>query len=219
MHASPESAHAMTLAGEPVWLLGARALYWPARARLVIADLHLGKSHAFRQAGIAVPSGATRADLARLDGLVQAWGARELWIVGDVLHGPAGDAAWRERWIEWRRAHATLDVVALPGNHDRALEGEALGLRQLGESATDGPFVFRHLPRPDAAGGHVIAGHVHPKLRLPGLARAAPGFWLREQLTVLPAFSEFTGGQPVQLAPGERFVACQDGGVLPWPPG
>ncbi len=45
------------LADEPVVLLGDRAMYWPARSRLIIADLHLGKSHVFRQAGIAVPLG------------------------------------------------------------------------------------------------------------------------------------------------------------------
>jgi uncharacterized protein len=41
----------LLLAGEPVTLAGARALYWPARQALLIADLHLGKADVFRRAG------------------------------------------------------------------------------------------------------------------------------------------------------------------------
>ncbi|MGP4763297.1 hypothetical protein ACTXP8_26265, partial [Klebsiella pneumoniae] len=82
----------LLLAGEPFMLVGARAMYWPARQALLIADLHLGKSHVFRRAGIAVPSGATRGDLDRLADAVARTAARELWIVGDLLHGPAGQA-------------------------------------------------------------------------------------------------------------------------------
>ena len=40
----------VSLGGEDVVLLGGRALYWPARARLLLADLHLGKADAFRRA-------------------------------------------------------------------------------------------------------------------------------------------------------------------------
>ena len=48
-------AFAFRMRGEPVHALADRALWWPARRRLVIADLHLGKGDAFRHAGIAVP--------------------------------------------------------------------------------------------------------------------------------------------------------------------
>ena len=56
----------ITLAGESVHLLGARALYWPARDALLIADLHLGKADLFRRSGIGLPSGGTSDDLQRL---------------------------------------------------------------------------------------------------------------------------------------------------------
>ncbi|HEY0296930.1 MAG TPA: ligase-associated DNA damage response endonuclease PdeM [Bordetella sp.] len=217
MPGAHEGSLAVRLAGEPVVLLGERALYWPARRRLVIADLHLGKGHVFRRAGIAVPSGATQDDLARLAGLVAATAAHELWIVGDVLHGPASQASWRAAWTQWRRAHARLDVAALAGNHDRALDGAALGLRQLGEVQADGPFVFRHLPQADAQDRHVIAGHVHPKTRLPGVPRAWPVFWLRPAMTVLPAFSAFTGGRLVEAGLGDTLAACVEGTVIAIP--
>src|SRR5690606_17039956 len=171
MPASADNALSHELAGEPVLLLGDRAMYWPARKRLILADLHLGKSHVFRQAGIAVPSGATQHDLQRLSRLVGATGARELWIVGDLLHGPAAQAAWRETWLQWRDLHETLDVAALTGNHDRALAQAPLRVRQLGHECEDGPFLFRHVPGVDPAGRHVIAGHVHPQARMPGVPR------------------------------------------------
>ncbi|SAI69516.1 metallophosphoesterase%2C DNA ligase-associated [Bordetella ansorpii] len=213
MRGSRDDALAMTLAGETMVLLGARAMYWPARDRLIIADLHLGKEHVFRQAGIAVPQGATRDDLQRLSDLVAETTARELWIVGDVLHGPASQAAWRDAWAAWRRAHAGLDVAALTGNHDRALDGADLGVRQLGEAWADGPFLFRHLPEADGQGRHVIAGHVHPTARVPGVPRSWPVFWLKPGMTVLPAYSAFTGGYAVEAASG-RLVACVEGTVM-----
>ena len=204
----------MELAGEHVLLLGARALYWPARSRLVIADLHLGKSHVFRQAGIAVPRGATMDDLRRLSNLLTQTAARELLIVGDVLHGPAAQAAWRDAWVEWRAAHQGVGVAVLAGNHDRALDGPALGMRQLGEAWADGPFLFRHLPHADTQGRHVIAGHVHPKTRVAGVRRSWPTFWLRPGITVLPAFSDFTGGHVVQGGQDASLVACVEGDAL-----
>ncbi len=215
MPASPDDALSVELAGEPVQLLADRALWWPARRRLVIADLHLGKSHVFRQAGIAIPSGATQHDLERLTRLVARTDAHELWIVGDVLHGPAAQAAWRDAWTRWRRQHAALEVAVLVGNHDRALDGESMGMRQLGEARGDGPFMFRHLPHPDPQGRHVIAGHVHPKTHLPGVPRAWPVFWLRQGMTVLPAFSEFTGGYEVGVEQGDAVAACVQGSVVP----
>lgn len=210
MSALPDGALQALLGGEPMWLLGTRALFWPARSRLVIADLHLGKSHVFRRAGIAVPSGATRGDLDRLADVIARTAARELWIVGDLLHGPAGQAGWRDTWMAWRRDHAALDVAVLAGNHDRALDGPAFGVRQLGETHVDGPFLFSHVPRADPDGRHVIAGHMHPKTSVRGVPRSWPAFWLRPGLTILPAFSDFTGGHPADRADG-RVVACVEG--------
>ena len=67
-------------AGESLVLLGERALYWPTRQALLIADLHLGKADVFRRAGIALPSGGTGEDLNRLQALLDRYACRELWI-------------------------------------------------------------------------------------------------------------------------------------------
>ncbi len=197
----------LTLGGEDVALLGDRALYRPSRRALLIADLHLGKADVFRRAGIGMPAGGTGYDLERLDTLLDRHPVDSLWILGDVLHGPAPRAAWHRRWRSWRERHAALRVVAVRGNHDRGLPGADLGIEDVGESVQDGPFLLRHEPFAHPA-LHVLCGHLHPLARLPGMTRRWPAFWLRDGLTVLPAFSHFTAGVAPLLQPGERLVAC-----------
>lgn len=202
------------IAGEPVALLADRALYWPRHRRLLIADLHLGKADIFRRLGIGLPSGGTAHDLARLDALFALTDARELWILGDVLHGPAHDAAWRGLWAQWRERHASRLIVALTGNHDRALAGVPLGIELAGECVDEPPFALRHEPVGDER-LHVIGGHIHPCVGLPGLgSRRWPAFWLREGLTVLPAFSAFTGGVAVEAGIDEQLALCVDGTIV-----
>lgn len=203
---------AVDIAGETMQLFADRALFWPSRGRLLIADLHLGKGDVFRAAGIALPSGGTVHDLARLDGLIAATGAKELWVLGDLLHGATHHARWRDGWDRWRGTHAGLRIAALRGNHDRHRDAAGLDIEALGESVADGGLLMRHEPCPHPS-LHVLAGHLHPALRLPGVRRALPGFWLRPGLTVLPAFSAFTGGHLVACGHAERFAVCADGHI------
>ncbi len=210
------ASHRLELASEPVELLGDRALYWPARRRLMIADLHLGKADVFRRAGIGLPAGGTVHDLQRLSDLLQRTGALELWILGDILHGAASQASWRDQWTGWRQRHPAVRLVGIAGNHDRALVSTPLGLELVDECVEEGPFALRHEPlrHPRL---HVICGHLHPLAAMPGMRRRWPAFWLRPGLTVLPAFSYFTAGVVAEPAAGEQLVACVDGEAIPLP--
>lgn len=194
------------LAGERIRLLADRALYWPARRRLLLADLHLGKADTFRAAGIALPRGGTALDLARISTLVAATGAEAVWVLGDMLHGRTDLSSWRAAWQAFRERHPRLSIAVVAGNHDRALHQSGLDIEHLGDAIHDGPFVLRHAPGRDAR-GHVICGHLHPVLKLPGHPRT-PAFWLQDHCTVLPAFSAFTGGQLLRLEAGETAVLC-----------
>lgn len=199
------------VAGELLQFHSDRAVFWPSRKRLLIADLHLGKGDVMRTAGIAVPSGGTAHDLARLDTLLRATRATELWVLGDFLHGRRSTAV-EQAWRELLAGHLAVAVSVVGGNHDRALVPDALGVELLPEDVCDGPFRFRHHPRAtgDDAQGHVLCGHLHPVVKLPGLPGRYPAFVLAADQMVLPAFSAFTGGMRVD-DPGQRWIACAKG--------
>lgn len=207
---SPQGALALTLAGETLWLLPERAVFWPDRHCLLVADTHLGKGGAFRRAGLAIPTGDSARTLERLQALIACTGAKQVIILGDVLHAalPATDplpeqlAAWRERQPE-------VAVAAIRGNHDRNPEALAGLLDWQPPGTLAGPFVLRHQPAADPR-GPVLAGHVHPVVRLSGPARdqaRLPAFVLEDGVLTLPAFGELTGGHPVSPAPGRRRYA------------
>ncbi|GAB6196680.1 ligase-associated DNA damage response endonuclease PdeM [Lysobacter xanthus] len=199
------------IAGEPMRLLASRALYWPRERRLFLSDLHLGKADVFRRAGIGLPRGGTADDLDRLSQAISATGATSVWILGDVVHGAVNDSAWRDDWAAWRATHPDVAVAALTGNHDRALAGAGLGVELLGEAVDTGPFALRHEPQ-RVEGLHVVSGHLHPCVSIPELGpRRWPVFWLQPRITVLPAFSAFTGGCNVDASHADGLVVCADG--------
>jgi uncharacterized protein len=200
--------------GEALTLHADRALYWPAQRWLLIADLHLGKDDVFRRAGIAVPQGDIATDLARLDALLAASGARTLVVLGDFLHGALHDAGWLAAWRAWRAERASLSVVVVAGNHDRALDPARLGLDTVHTMLRLRGIELRHAPPaprgPADEDAHVLCGHLHPVLRLraPGLPVRMPLFWSRPDALVLPAFASFSGGHPIELRAGERGFLC-----------
>src|SRR3954452_24919812 len=93
-------ALSVSLAGESVELHADRALFHPRTTTLYVADVHLGKTAAFRAAGVPLPAGTTASNLERLGRLVARTGAERLIVLGDFLHAAAGrtpalDAAYR----------------------------------------------------------------------------------------------------------------------------
>lgn len=202
-----------TLAGERVQLFAGRGLYWPGGDALMIADLHLGKGDIFRRAGIALPRGGTGADLARLAALLEATGARNLYVLGDFLHGAAHASDWRKDWGAWRDAHAALEVRVIVGNHDRALAGAGLALDLIAAPLVLGPFRLEHMPS-ESGSGHALCGHLHPVVKVPGLPGRWPAYWLRARQTVLPAFSAFSGGCLLGMRGDDAAVACIEGHLL-----
>jgi DNA ligase-associated metallophosphoesterase len=200
----------LELAGEQVWLLAERALWWPAHGTLVVADLHLGKAATFRAAGIPIPHGSTGDDLARLDRALARTGARALVILGDLFHARVGREAPRTLALlgGWRERRPHLDVLLVRGNHDVGAgdpPGE-LGVQCVNEPWDAAPFSFRHHPEP--ADAYVLAGHIHPAVRLGGrggLRERLPAFVFGARIGVLPAFGSFTGGGEVEPDPDDRI--------------
>ncbi len=218
---SSEGVLDVGVAGETLRLDAERALYWPARATLVVADVHFGKGQVLREGGVPLPRGSTAGDLARLDALIARHVPARLLVLGDLVHGPTRpDAEWIARVRCWRDRHAGLACVLVRGNHDRRLDAGALGFSAVEGTALEAPFVFAHDPRPDAR-GYVLAGHAHPGivLRERHAPRARlPVFWFGAGVGVLPAFGRLTGLMPVRHQPRDRVFAVAPGMVLPIAP-
>jgi DNA ligase-associated metallophosphoesterase len=202
------SAREVHVAGEKLLLLPQKALYWPARNMLIIADIHFGKAAAFRARGVPVPRGTTTQNLDGLDSLCARHAVDEIVFLGDFLHARAAHAtATLAAMQAWRERNRGLVLTLVRGNHDKHAGDPAasLGIGMVDEPHSVGPFSFCH--HPDiAAPGYVLAGHVHPvyilSSRLDSLR--LPCFLIGATRMVLPSFGAFTGGHPVTPAAGEQ---------------
>ncbi|MBL9169501.1 MAG: ligase-associated DNA damage response endonuclease PdeM [Verrucomicrobiales bacterium] len=200
---------------ERLLLLAGKALYWPDRRALCIADPHFGKAAAYRSLGQPVPHGTTADNLSRLDTLLSKYPCSELVVLGDFLHAPESHASLTLSTLHaWRSKHAHLTCTLIRGNHDRRAGDppSALAFKVVDEPWRLGPLAFRHTPTEDAT-HHVIAGHVHPVFQWSGKGRQSvrlPCFQLQPRLTLLPAFGEFTGGTRVER-PADGLVVVTDG--------
>ena len=201
--------------GGSAWLaLPQRAVVWLERRWLIVADIHVGKAATFRARGVPVPQGTTTANLERLSSLVEQTRPERLVFLGDLLH--AREARREETMsllAQWRERHAPLATTLVEGNHDRHAGRlpAALGIETVVEPLSEQGIAFCH--HPQLLDGAVVAGHLHPCVRLYGAANDAvrlPCFWLRERLLTLPAFGEFTGGAPIEREPGDRVLAIAD---------
>lgn len=201
-------------------LLASRALWWPRRRALVVADLHLGKPAAYRALGVPAPEAVTDADLARLDQAIGGVHAERLIILGDLIHAASGRTdATMDAVARWRRAHQTLDILVVRGNHDRRAGDPPTEWRC---ACVDGPHREGDLDlvhEPDSAADRpALAGHMHPAVAgasTTGPSRLrAPCFWFGASVAVLPAFGVFTGARAVRPGRGDRVFAVGEGSVL-----
>jgi hypothetical protein len=184
------------LAGTSVELHRSGALYWPDRALLCVADLHLGRAERLaRAAGDLLPHFESTDTLDRLEAEVVRLAPRLVVGLGDcfddlgAVRGLAEEVVLRigrlaagRRWI-WIAGTHDPGPVELPGTRLAELR---LGLLNFRDVA---------LPRLGAGGGEVSA-HFHPTARL---SRDGTRFTRRCFLTdgrraVLPAFGSHGGG-------------------------
>jgi uncharacterized protein len=209
-----------TLAGVTVELLADRALYLPDSATLILADVHWGKAASFRAHGVPVPSGTTQAGLDRLTTVLQRTAARTLIVLGDLIHARNGmpDAVVAALGA-WRAEHRDMAITLVRGNHDyRAGDPPAaLDIECVDAPLVVGPFALHHHPTEDTR-GYVLAGHIHPLVRLRARGRdklTLPCFAFGTTGGLLPAFGEFTGGAVVEQRNYERMFVIADDAVVP----
>jgi metallophosphoesterase superfamily enzyme len=221
----------LTIEGETLALHPERAVLWPARRTVIVADTHFGKSALFSRHGVAVPAGPDAHDRERLTRLVQDSRATRLIILGDFVHAPLDPASEDARDLDaWSRRLSSTGILVIAGNHDRgsAHSGIPAAMRWQSEDLLEPPFRFTHdADRGTAATGSfgpgevgseavvagglfTLSGHIHPVVRLGDRRKPAPRvpiFWQRRHGLVLPSFGSFTGGYVVSPAEGDSVFA------------
>jgi DNA ligase-associated metallophosphoesterase len=214
----------ITHGGQPLHLLPCGAAFDEASARLFVADLHLGKTQIFREAGIPLPEGPDAGVLEKLSQCAADTGAREIVVLGDLFHArPAGFQQMLQRLKDWRARHPGILWTVVPGNHDRRVPWDEWlpGAAIVPEDAMLGPWQLRHHPpEDDLPVAPLVCGHLHPGLRL-GRSRVnrmhVPCFWQRGRTLILPGFGTFTGLHLIKRTPGDRAWAAAAGRVVEVP--
>lgn len=205
--------------GESLTLYAERAALWQGASTLLVADPHWGKAAAFRSGGIPVPSGTTRDAIDRLTSLITRTAARRIVFLGDLLHAREGRSSDMIAALSaWRLDNPGVEVLLVRGNHDRGAGDPPAELRFECVDApyVALPFVLAHYPvsNPD---GYVIAGHLHPGIRLHGAGRQRerlPCFVFGRDFGVLPAFGDFTGLADVDPGEGDEVYAVAGEAVV-----
>ncbi|MFG0283458.1 MAG: ligase-associated DNA damage response endonuclease PdeM [Phycisphaerales bacterium JB039] len=211
-----QGAIEIDVAGEQIWLLPQRALWWRARRTLLVADVHLGKCQAYRASGVPIPGAVLDADLASLSALIAQTRAERLIVLGDLIHARVGLSPEVVQRVAIWRAQNPLPFELVPGNHDgdasRLPDTWAIVLRE--EVSPEAPFVLRHTPAEDPR-GYVLCGHLHPAVHI-GPMRL-PCFHFGARIGILPALSVFTGTALVQPDPADRVYLVAPDRVTPAP--
>lgn len=188
-------------------------------SHLVVADLHLGKSAAFRANGLAIPEGDSSRDLSRLLKLVQTHQPTHLVVAGDLFHSASGQSAELvTAFLKFLEAAETAFTLVM-GNHDQKIHHLPAELNQT-PHLDIGKFRIIHNPS-DASPDHFnICGHIHPVIKIPdgkNTALRLPCFHLQKNILTLPSFGSFTGGQVVKPKKHDRFFVTHMEKVIELP--
>jgi DNA ligase-associated metallophosphoesterase len=208
-----------SVAGENLVLLAEKAVFWPAKKALFVADFHLGKAASFRRAGIPLPSGTTAENVGRLGRALDKTQATQVVFLGDFLHSKDGRSeSTFGRFGDWRAARKDVELTVVRGNHDKKAGDppDEWGVRCVEAGERLGPFVLNHEPGA-SRGGYALAGHIHPAVRLSAFGEKPlrlPCFWFGARYGVLPAFGAFTGNAEVLPRKGDQVFVIAEQEVL-----
>jgi hypothetical protein len=192
-----EGTGRLVLNGVELFVEPSGALWWPAAATLIVADLHFEKGTSYATRGVLLPPYDTRTTLTRLAAAIGPRVERVICL-GDSFHdgdGPArlsaSDAAALQALVERH------DWIWIAGNHDPILPAMLGGRTVVGELRLD-RLVMRHQAEANALGE--VSGHYHPKSHIDVRGRRLSGacFIHDERRIVLPAFGAYTGGLHVE---------------------
>lgn len=200
--------------GESGWWLAPEGAAVHLSERLaVVADTHLGYEWTRAAKGDMVPPHSLAELLARLATLLERAEIDRLIVAGDLTESPrpclrtARDLQRLRAWLSDRR----VELLSLPGNHDRPSAGPAT-LLVAGWEIGHG---HQAIPSP-----RIMIGHHHPAIRESGWS--FPCFLVGPSMIVLPALTANASGVDVRKlalpgdsrADGLRCFVPSDGAWL-----
>lgn len=200
---------------QTLWLSPESCLFWEEEKRLIVSDIHFGKSGHFRKEGIGIPQTVFKEDLQRLITQVQFFQPNELIVVGDFFHSHMNNEI--RLFEKWRKDLSYLPIQLVRGNHDILNDHwYAANDITVQEDVMDlHPFRFTHEPpviKKDETQHqpYLFTGHIHPGIRVEGFAKQSlrfPCFYFAEQYAVLPAFGRFTGTHALKPKKKDKVFA------------
>jgi len=186
---------------------------------LVAADLHLGKSAAFRANGLPIPEGDTARDLKRLSELIETHRPDHLVIAGDLFHSESGQTEEVVQAFLSFLGEIGIPFTLVKGNHDNKIKKLPSQLDQANHLYIAGVRIV-HKPEDSSDHHFNICGHIHPVLKIPdgkNTSLRLPCFHLRDNILTLPSFGSFTGGHVVKAKKHDRFFVSHMGKVIEVP--
>ncbi|MGC3948783.1 MAG: ligase-associated DNA damage response endonuclease PdeM [Chryseolinea sp.] len=214
-----------TIAGEQLHLFPQKAIFWPSRRILFVADLHLGKVNHFRRAGIPVPTRANDRNLELIMDLVNTTRPDRFVCLGDLFHSHY-NPEW-ETFGELIKHFRSTSFELVMGNHDIMSDQQ---YRRKGIVVHDqlciAPFLLtHHPPEPENLESQIqkfqmqysLAGHLHPGVTMRGAGRQSvtlPCFYFGRNAGLLPAFGAFTGLARIKPVKEDKVYVIADEKVI-----
>jgi len=180
------------------------AVFWPAEALLMVADLHLEKGSSRADKGRFLPPYDTAATLRRLSLAIDEFNPATVACLGDSFHDLAAESRLSdEDTAAIQSLTNARDWLWIGGNHDPVPPGH-LGGQGIGELRR-GTLTLRHMAAGRQAGE--VAGHLHPKasVSIRGRRMSRRCFITDDVRLLLPAFGAYAGGLDVGDAAFERL--------------
>lgn len=207
--------HTHILCKEELVLLPQKAIWWPAKKMLIVADLHLGKGMHFRKAGIALPLQSQQTDFVVLTQLLAMPNIEQVLFLGDLFH-----SYYNSQWElvgQLIQNHSQQRFILVKGNHD-ILHGnqyQRFGFEVVQQLHIP-PFIFTHEPLAKPL-DYNFYGHIHPGVRLQGKGKQSlklPCFFFSAKYAVVPSFGQLTGLHIVHPKKGDAVFGIAEGKII-----
>jgi len=175
---------------------------------LVVADIHLGITREFYEAGISIPS-QVKKFANRINELKKKTKAKKLLILGDLKHKVPG-ISWQEQKEipEFLSLLKFKEIIIVKGNHDGWIEKMVPKNIKVRKYITIDNYLFTHGHRKVKTKKNIVIGHNHPFIKFIddfGNKYYEP-VWLlgkikNQIIIIMPSFNELAGATIVNEQP------------------